>query len=61
LILINHEITYDTGMLGHLCPVDPPFKGQGESAPVMHTRSGVPDCTEVTFYNISTLFNRNKN
>jgi len=42
LILINHENTYGTGMLGHLCPRCPPFKELGGSAPVMHPRSGVP-------------------
>jgi len=46
LILINHEITYDTGMLGHLCPRCPTFQRAVGSAPVMHPCSGVPACNQ---------------
>jgi len=31
--MINHEITYDTGMKGYLSPRCPHFEGQGGSAP----------------------------
>jgi len=44
LILINHEITYDTGILckGTYATVVPPFKGKGGSAPIMHPCFRVP-------------------
>jgi len=46
LILINHEITYDTGMLGHLYLRCPPFQRAAGNAPVMHPCFGVPACNQ---------------
>jgi len=47
---------------GTYAPVAPPFTGQGDNAPVMHLRSGVPDSDSLTSreWNLSVKINGNR-